>query len=184
MWRTALSVAASIIVASAQELPISDGGSALEIEPPLLIKDGKPLPRAEGESPVKSVDELVAALDRARKVASTAERQFRVGIISKAQSEERALRVVRLEAEVANAQLAQAKAANEANGSATDETAAAVAKAEEAARVANVNRDRAEIAAARANLERQQKLLALGSGRRADVERAAAKLSELTQTKE
>jgi hypothetical protein len=59
----------------------------------------------------------------------------------------------------------------------------AVADAEAAARRAAEERHRAEIEQAFRNLQRQQKLLALGSGRKADVNRAEQKLAELQASK-
>ena len=56
-----------------------------------------------------------------------------------------------------------------------DQVAAAARAAEEAA----TEQRRAELDAALRNLQRQQKLLALGSGRKADVSRAQKKLAEL-----
>jgi multidrug resistance efflux pump len=55
---------------------------------------------------------------------------------------------------------------------ATQETEAAVAR-----------RDRAELDAARLNLQRQKKLLAMGSGRKSEVSRAQEKVSALQQSK-
>jgi multidrug resistance efflux pump len=62
-------------------------------------------------------------------------------------------------------------------------TAEALAQAEEAAARAAEERNRAELDAAQRNLQRQQKLLALGSGRKADVNRAQEKLAELQRGK-
>lgn len=194
MWRFALmTLAAGMAVA--QELPKADPSDALEIEPPLLIKDGKPIGSATNGSatPGANAKELAAAVERARKSASGAERQFRAGIISKAQAEERALRVARLQAEFAQAQLREAeegyagakqrRESGEISLTQLDELAEALAHAREVAQAAEVNRARAEIEFARNNVQRQQKLLALGSGRKADVERAQAKLTELTTSK-
>ncbi|HEV3410786.1 MAG TPA: hypothetical protein VG095_10865, partial [Chthoniobacterales bacterium] len=53
------------------------------------------------------------------------------------------------------------------------------ATAEETAKRTAEERHRAELEAALRNLQRQQKLLALGSGRKADVSRAEKRLAEL-----
>jgi hypothetical protein len=88
-----------------------------------------------------------------------------------------------------NARLAQAKAnalavsedkaptASASPASSPDE--AALARAIEAAHAAAKKREQAELEAAQANLTRQQKLLSLGSGRKADVAKAERKLAEL-----
>jgi hypothetical protein len=89
-----------------------------------------------------------------------------------------------------NAKLAQAKADVLAKGedkTAAPQTAdpapspdeAALARAIESAHAAAKKREQAELEAAEANLTRQQKLLSLGSGRKADVAKAERKLAEL-----
>lgn len=173
-----------------EELPAPDNSQPLEIEPPLLIPsrnaDGSPnLP-----TPPEQVDivKLEADLARAKRNAASGERMFRAGIIAKVESEERVLRVVRLEAklaearlEVARTRLSEQKAQTqvveiEAQLRAGENNVAAAARA---AAEAAQERQRAELEAALRNLARQQKLLALGSGRRADVNRAEKKLAEL-----
>ena len=54
-----------------------------------------------------------------------------------------------------------------------------LALAIEAAHAASAKREQADIAAAEANVHRQEKLLALGSAQKRDVERAEQKLAEL-----
>jgi len=58
-----------------------------------------------------------------------------------------------------------------------------LALAIEAAHGASMKREQADIAAAEANVHRQEKLLALGSARKTDVERAVQKLAELKAQK-
>jgi outer membrane protein TolC len=58
-----------------------------------------------------------------------------------------------------------------------------LAHAIKAAHAAAAERERAELEAAKTNLQRQQKLLALGSGRKSDVARAEQKLAELKTPK-
>jgi hypothetical protein len=58
-----------------------------------------------------------------------------------------------------------------------------LAHAIEAAHAATAKREQAEINAAEANVHRQEKLLALGSARKSDVERAIQKLAELKAAK-
>ncbi len=192
-------VAVAILLTSVafaeDDLPKHDDSDALDIEPPLLIKDGKPLaPLPQPDSPDNDPGQIEAALERAKRSAASGERLFKSGIISKVQAEDRALKVVRLESDLANARLQQAKEeyaarqhrfeAGELSKAELDAAAAAIPQAEEAARVASATREHAEIEAARANLRRQQKLLALGSGRKSDVNRAEEQLTKLTQEKE
>ncbi len=165
----------------AQDLPAPDGNEqALEVEPPLLIQsrnaDGSLVLSKDASAPAADVDieKLEHNLARAKRNAAGAEREFRAGIISKVEAEERALRVVRLEATLAEARLTAAKRA----AAAEEIDLAAVT---EAATRAAAERRRAEVEMAVRNLQRQQKLLALGSGRKADVNRAEKKLADLQQ---
>jgi len=165
-------------------LPQPDPNEPLEIEPPLLVPIRAPdgsIPDPPGSAAAVSVDvaKLETELARAEKRANGADRLFRAGIIAKVDAEQRALKVVQLKAALAEARLQQAKAAaDEAGGTATDPT---LANAAVAAKQAAEERHRAEIEQALRNLQRQKKLLALGSGRKADVSRAEQKLAELQQ---
>lgn len=190
----AIFFSAAVAVAQ-EELPKADPADDLEIEPPLLIKDGKPLvPIATPDSPAGDPQQLQIAVERAKRAANAAERQVKAGIISKVQAEDRALKVVRLERDLANARLDAAKQEHAdkqqqlEDGKVTqaevDEAATSEREAEQAARVAAENLRRAEIDAARANVDRQKKLLALGSGHKSDVSRAEEKLSQLSAVNE
>lgn len=166
----------------AQELPTHEGEeAALEIDPPLLIQarhaDGSLILTGPAATPAPPADlvKLEKELTRAKRIAGGAEGLYRAGIISKVEAEERGLRVVRLEAKFAEAKLLVAKEQRAA------EPATDVADAEAAAAQAVAQRHGAELEAALRNLQRQQKLLALGSGRKADVNRAEQKLAELQE---
>ena len=129
-------------------------------------------------------------MEHAKKNSAGAERLYKIGVLAKVEVEQRALKVVRLESDLANAQVARAKeevAAQESqlatgSQSAKDElqsAKAALAQLTEAAQIAADKRARAELEAAEANLQRQQKLLHLGSAQKSDVNRAEEKLAEL-----
>jgi outer membrane protein TolC len=115
-------------------------------------------------------------------------------VLSKMEVEQRFLRVVRCECDLANARLADAKeqvTAQEsqvATGESTkDELEAAkiaLAQLTEAAELAAQKRERTELDFAEANLGRQQKLLRLGSAQKSDVTRAEQKLAELKAQKD
>jgi hypothetical protein len=192
-----------VAIASAiaeDELPKAEEGEPFEIEPPLLIQsraaDGSlpdfPMP----ETPVPDVDlvRLEAQLVRARKNAAAGERLYQQGIIAKVEVEERALKIVRLRAMFAAARLeiAREKAEEEKRRHAADEISGddlqaadgELARAKEAAQEAAEEGQRAEVEAAARNLERQRKLFALGSGRKADVNRAEQKLAELKRAED
>lgn len=187
-WIGALLCTVAVLSADAKEefpLPTHNGEEPGEIEPPLLImsraRDGS-IPDVAGattEALAPDVAKLEADLIRAQKRAVGAERLYKAGIIAKVDAEQRALKVVQLEAAVAQARLEATKAKAVSTGDAATE--AQVADAEEAATRAIEERQRAELEQALRNLQRQQKLLALGSGRKADVNRAEAKVAELQQ---
>ena len=169
---------------------------SFDIEPPLLIPNrsddqlAKPSP-----SPAQDVDlaKLEKAVERAKRNAAGAERLCKMGALSKVEAEQRELRAIRLEFDLANARLVMAKQAmlekekqigtGEIQKSAVTQTETDLALAIEAAHAASAKREEGEIAAAEANVHRQEKLLALGSARKSDVERALQKLSELRSQK-
>jgi hypothetical protein len=183
-------VTAALSAFAQDDLPLPEAGPEEpgEIDPPLLIQsynfDGA-APAAVGpaSTPVApDVAKLEADLVRAQKRAAGADRLFKAGIIAKVDAEQRQLKVVQLEAAVAQARLDAAKSRAETTGD--NATEAAVADAERAAERAVKQRQQAELEQALRNLQRQQKLLALGSGRKADVTRAEARVAELQQAKD
>ncbi len=155
--------------------------------------DGRPVVSAEpSPAPALDIAQLQKQLERAKKSAAFAERLWKAGILAKVEAEQRALRVVRLEAELAKAQLADVQKSTAANDGmvqtgqiqqATSEESK-VALAQATAETAAINLAKAELNAAILNLQRQQKLLALGSGRRSDVVRAEEKLAALKHGQE
>lgn len=172
------------LLAQEEELPKPDeSGLPLEIEPPLLIPLRAPdgsipdLPGMKSEPQSADIAKLETDLARAKKRAASGDGLFRAGIIAKVDAEQRLLKAVQMEASLAAARLAEAKtkAETEDNG----EARLLLADAEKTAQRAAEERERAEMEAALRNLQRQQKLLALGSGRKADVNRAEKKLAEL-----
>ena len=125
--------------------------------------------------------ELQKKVERAKRAAIDAEQLFRRGVLSKVEVELRALRIVRLQADLENAwfqravaDLAVQRTRLEMGEISKEELAAfekQVQTARDAAQMAAAAREKAEIAAAEANLRRQQKLVELGSGRKSDVAR-------------
>jgi hypothetical protein len=132
--------------------------------------------------------------ERARKTGGGAERHYKIGALAKVEAEARALKVVRLEADLENARLVHAKEEALAKQDRADTREAAETNASkveidlshaiQAAHAAAARRERAELDAAEINLHRQEKLLALGSGRKSDVHRAEQKLAELKGQKD
>ena len=169
----------------------------LEIEPPLLIQEtpnrnvvyARP-DGAEQKTPA-NVDQIAASLEKAKKSAAAGERLYKSGIIAKVDAENRALKVVRLEAELAAAKLELVKTdviaqqtrleAGEISAAEVEAAKAIEAAATKEAELAAQKKEKAELDAAVLNLHRQQKLLAMGSGRKAEVNRAQEKVSALQQ---
>jgi hypothetical protein len=183
------------LIAEEAELP-KDPGESFDIEPPLLIQElppEKPFKTSPDVAPPNELDpeRISAALEKAKKSAAAGERLYRGGIISKVESENRVLKVVRLEADLAAAHLELAHqtaaaqqsrlAAGEISQSEVEAANAALVAATKESETAGAERDKAELDAALLNLKRQQKLLALGSGRKSEVSRAADKVNALQQ---
>jgi hypothetical protein len=189
-------IATALAALATDELPQNESNEpdAFDIEPPLLKQNisTEPLPGTSSPGDLDVV-QLEKQLDRAKKNASGAERLYKIGVLAKVEVEQRALKVVRLQSDLANAQLARAKddlAAQESQVGAGESTKdeleaakAALAQLTEAAQAAAGKRERAELDAAEANVRRQQKLLALGSAHKSDVNRAQEKLAELKSPK-
>ena len=186
-------LATAMIGVAADPSPESKSGEpdAFDIEPPILKQtlSDQPLPG----TPEAEVARLAKQLERAKQNAAGAERLCRIGVLAKVEVEQRLLKVIRCESDLANAQVTRAKAELAAQqsqlstGEITKDEVEAVktglAQLTEAAQVAAAKRERAELEAAEANLRRQQKLLKLGSAQKSDVDRAEEKLAELKAQK-
>ena len=184
-----LSLVMGIVPLLAQE-PAPDPGS-FEVEPPLLVQpDGRPVASVEA-SPIPNLDvaQLEKQLERAKKSAASAERLYKAGVLAKLEAEQRALRVIRLQAELAKAQLAAVQKSSTVDDGTVQtvqvqqengpESKVVLAQVTAAAQAAAANLAKAELDAAILNLQRQQRLLALGSARKSDVTRAEEKLAAL-----
>jgi len=191
-----VTVIATAIALAADELPRneSDEPDSFDIEPAPLIQNRPDEQLSSTPSPGDlDVVQLEKQLDRAKKNASGAERLYKIGVLAKVEVEQRALKVVRLESDLANAQLARVKAelvaqesqlaAGESTKDELEAAKATLAQLTEAAQIAAAKRGRAELDAAEANLRRQEKLLRLGSAHKSDVARAEQKLAELKAPK-
>jgi hypothetical protein len=178
----------------AQE-PSTDPDS-FDIEPPLLIPNRESeQPAKAASAPARDVDlaKLEKEFERAKRNAASAERFCKIGALSKLEAEQRVLRCVHLEFDLATARLTCAKeemlkkdkqlTAGEIAKTDTTPTETRLALAIEAAHAASAKREQVEIDAAEANVHRQEKLLALGSARKSDVARAIQKLAELKAPK-
>src|SRR3954447_9988465 len=182
---------------AAQETLPTNPEQPMDIEPPLLNQEAPnqnivyTTPGDPAAKPAPDLDQLAASLEKAKKSAASGERLYKGGIIAKVEAENRALKVVRLEAELAQAKLELAKqnvAAQQARleageiGESEVETAKALElSATKEAEATGARKEKAELDSALLNLRRQQKLLAMGSGRKSEVNRAQEKVSALQQ---
>jgi multidrug resistance efflux pump len=181
-------LAAAVATLAIDRQSAGDEPDSFDIEPPILKQNlsDEPLPNGD-------VARLEKQLERAKQNAAGAERLWKIGVLAKVEVEQRSLKIVRCESDLANARVVSAKedlAAKEsqlATGEITkDELEAvktALAQLTEAAQIAAAKRQRAELDFAEANLQRQQKLLHLGSAQKSDVTRAEQKLAELKAQK-
>ena len=169
----------------------SDEPGEFDIEPPILKQNLSNEPSKA--SPEAEVARLEKQFQLAKQIAAPAARLYKIGVLSKGEMEQRLLKVIQCECNLAIARLAfceEQTAALEslvASGeNAKDELAQARAdltQLTEAAEIASAKRERAELEAAELNLRRQQKLLKLGVARESDVTRAEEKLAELRSQK-
>ena len=188
-------IATALAAFAADELPQNESNEpdSFDIEPPILKENLSEEPLLSTAAPDGGVGRLEKQLERAKRNAAGAEHLWKIGVLAKVEVEQRALKVVRLESDIANAQLARAKeevaaqesqvAAGESTKDELEAAKATLAQLTEAAQIAAAKRERAELEAAEANVRRQEKLLRLGSAHKSDVNRAQEKLAELKSPK-
>jgi len=189
-----LAAAMVTIAADPSAMNRSDETEAFDVEPPILKQNLSDEPLPAPGTPDAEVARLEKQLERAKRNADGAERLYKIGVLARVEVEQRLLRAVRIESDLANARVTQAKEkiADEESRLASGENAkdeldaakATLAQLTEAAQVALAKRERAELEFAEANLRRQQKLLKLGSAEKSDVTHAEEKLAELRAPKE
>jgi len=189
-----LAAAMVTVAADPSAMNGSDEPEAFDVEPPILKQNLSEEPLPGAGTPDAEVARLEKQLDRAKRNADGAERLYKIGVLAKVEVEQRFLRVIRTESDLANARvtLAKEKVADDESRVASGETPkgeldaakAALAQLTEAAQVALAKRERADLEAAEANVRRQQKLLKLGSAGKSDVDRAEERLAELRAPKE
>ena len=182
----------ALIALAADQSGNSDEPGEFDIEPPIL-KQNLSDELAEAGTPEGDVARCEKKLERAKQSATGAERLWKIGVLAKVEVEQRALKVIKCEAELASARVAQAKervgdqelrlASGETTKQELDAAKAALAQLIEAAQTAVAKRESAELESAEANLRRQQRLLKLGSAHKSDVSNAEEKLAELKAPK-
>jgi hypothetical protein len=185
---TLLAVAIAVWAADQSAENKSEEPDSFDVEPPILKQNlsDEPLPNGD-------LARLEKQLERAKQNAAGAERLYKIGVLAKMEVEQRLLKVLRCESDLANARVARAKeeladkesqlATGEITRDELESMKTTLAQLTEAAQAATAKRERAELEAAEANLRRQQKLLKLGIGQKSDVTRAEEKLAELKAQK-
>ena len=185
---TLLTLAMAVWAADQSAENESEEPDSFDVEPPILKQNlsDEPLPNGD-------LARLEKQLERAKQNAAGAERLYKIGVLAKMEVEQRLLKVVRCESDLANARVTRAKeefaekesqlAAGEITRDELESIKTALSQLTEAAQAATAKRERAELEAAEANLRRQQKLLKLGIGQKSDVTRAQEKLAELKSQK-
>src|ERR1044071_9060500 len=171
----------------------SDEPGEFDIEPPILKQNLTDELAATAGTPDGDVARWEKQLERAKKNAAGAERLWKIGVLAKVEVEQRALKAVKCEAELASARVAQGKGAvaeqesRVASGEATKQelevAKAALAQLIDAEQKALAKSEGAALEFAEANLRRQQRLLKLGSAHKSDVTNAEEKLAELKAPK-
>jgi chromosome segregation ATPase len=185
-------VASAIIALAADQPTNSEEPGEFDIEPPIL-KQNLSDELAEAGTPDGDIARCEKKLERAKRNAAGAERLWKIGILAKVEVEQRALKAIKCEAELATARVTQAKAAvadqepRVASGETTKQelevAKTALAQLIEAEQQAKAKLQTAELEFAEANLRRQQRLLQLGSAHKSDVTNAEEKLAELKAPK-
>lgn len=183
----------SAMIAFAADQPsTSDEPGEFDVEPPIL-KQNLSDELAEAATPDGDVARCEKKLERSKRNAESAERLWRIGVLAKVEVEQRALKMIKCETELASARVVQAKgivaeqesrvASGESTKQELEVAKTALAQLIEAEQKAVAKRESAELEFAEANLRRQQRLLKLGSAHRSDVTNAEEKLAELKAPK-
>ena len=188
-----LTFLSSAIIALAADQPSnSEEPGEFDVEPPIL-KQNLSDELAEAGTPDGDIARCEKKLERAKRNAAGAERLWKIGVLAKVEVEQRALKAVKCEAELASARVAQAEgivieqesrvASGEATKQELEVAKMALAQLIETQEKAAAKRESAELEFAEANLRRQQRLLKLGSAHKSDVTNAEEKLAELKTPK-
>jgi multidrug resistance efflux pump len=182
----------AIIALAADQQSNSNEPGEFDIEPPIL-KQNLSDELAETGTPDGNVARCEKKLERAKQNAAGAERLWKIGVLAKVEVEQRALKVIKCEADLASARVTQAKetvaeqesrvASGESTKQELEVAKAALAQLTEAGQKALAKRESAELEFAEANLRRQQRLLKLGSAHKSDVTNAEERLAELKAPK-
>ena len=98
----------AIIALAADQSKNSDEPGEFDVEPPIL-KQNLSDELAEAGTPDGDVARCEKKLEHAKQIAAGAERLWKIGVLARVEVEQRALKVIKCETELANARVAQAK---------------------------------------------------------------------------
>jgi len=181
-------ITSALIALAADQPNNSEEPGEFDIEPPILRQNLSD-ELAEAGTPDGDVAWCEKKLERSKRNAVGAERLWRIGVLAKVEVEQRALKVIKCETELASARVAQANgivaeqesrvASGESTKQELEVAKTALAQLIEAEQKAVAKRESAELEFAEANLRRQQRLLKLGSAHKSDVTNAEERLAEL-----
>jgi multidrug resistance efflux pump len=181
-------ITSALIALAADQPNNSEEPGEFDIEPPILRQNLSD-ELAEAGTPDGDVARCEKKLERSKRNAVGAERLWRIGVLAKVEVEQRALKVIKCETELAGSRVAQAKgivaeqesrvASGESTKQELEVAKTALAQLIEAEQKAVAKRESAELEFAEANLRRQQRLLKLGSAHKSDVTNAEERLAEL-----
>ena len=181
-------ITSALIALAADQPNNSEEPGEFDIEPPILRQNLSD-ELAEAGTPDGDVARCEKKLERSKRNAEGAERLWRIGVLAKVEVEQRALKVIKCETELASARVAQANgivaeqesrvASGESTKQELEVAKTALAQLIEAEQKAVAKRESAELEFAEANLRRQQRLLKLGSAHKSDVTNAEERLAEL-----
>src|SRR6478736_5169765 len=101
-------LASAMIALAADQPNDSDEPGEFDVEPPVL-KQNLSDELAEAGTPDGDVARCEKKLERAKRNAAGAERLWKIGVLAKVEVEQRALKMVKCETEVASARVAQAR---------------------------------------------------------------------------
>ena len=181
-------ITGALIALAADQPNNSEEPGEFDIEPPILRQNLSD-ELAEAGTPDGDVARCEKKLERSKRNAVGAERLWRIGVLAKVEVEQRALKVIKCETELAGSRVAQAKgivaeqesrvASGESTKQELEVAKTTLAQLIEAEQKAVAKRESAELEFAEANLRRQQRLLKLGSAHKSDVTNAEERLAEL-----
>src|SRR6266487_2495578 len=99
----------AMVALAADQSNKSDEPEAFDVEPPILKQNLSDEPVPAPGTPDAEVARLEKQLERAKRNADGAGRLYKIGVLAKVEVEQRLLRVVRTESDLATARVTQAK---------------------------------------------------------------------------